>query len=237
MHETQWVKALARSLDEAEAQFREHVERLGGPDNWWTMMGAWNETTGEVHVPPPPPLDDGLLLADLTPEERAEHEAEHAREVEEDARVLRDEYASREAWLRSAWETAASSLEVGGLPWMTFGEASPDVVAAYERFRTIPLPEMARSFLASARDLIVKHYADAFLEGDDLGGAPDLPATIAQARRVGLTEAFEAFVHALRDPRRAPHVPFLRGMGPYSWPAHLVGDGDGVIYLMVDMHR
>ena len=42
---------------------------------------------------------------------------------------------------------------------------------------------------------------------------------------------------AVAEPRAAPHLPFLRDRGPYGWPAHLVGDGDRGIFLMIDMHR
>lgn len=218
MHETQYVKALAASIEDAEALFREQVERLGGPDNWWRLMGAWDERSGEVRVPPPEPVSEALL-EEMTPEEREEDARQAALEQEEDLRVLRDEYASREPWVRAAWECAASAYGVAGLPWMTFGEPSDDDLAAFVRFRAIPLDAMPAHFLTAAREALA---------------APDPPP-----HQIGLAELCQHLADAIADPGQARHLPFLREQGPNSWPAHLVGDGDAdhAIYLMIDMHR
>ena len=59
----------------------------------------------------------------------------------------------------------------------------------------------------------------------------------ASSRRIGLVRAFETIFAAIRDDAAVPHLPFLRARRLADWPSHLVGDGGGVIYLMVDVSR
>ncbi len=222
MHETQFVKALAATREEAIEQFAAHVRAFGGVDSWWTLTGALDPVTGAIHVPPPsiPEWTDPAHVGEL--------HAQHA----EEARVLREEYGTIEVWLQAAWEAAASSWEVGDLPWLPLGDPTPAQVQAIARFRSVPLEELPRWFLREAHDQIQRRYRDLPLDGS--AGA------LGASRRLGVVHAFEAVFAAVRDEVAAAHLPFLRGQGVYDWPSHLVGEGGGgvsVQYLMIDMHR
>jgi hypothetical protein len=215
MHETQYVKALATSLDEAIEQFAEHVRRHGGVDNWWTLTGALNAETGAIHVPAPsvPEWTD--------PDHATEMKQAHA----EEARVLREEYATIEVWRQAAWEAAAAAVGVGGLPPPGVGDPAPAQVHATARFRTVALDELPRWFLREAREELVRRYGEVGI---------DEPA---DPSRAVLAAAFEALLAARADEEAASHLPFLRDQRVDAWPSHRVGDGARVFYLMIDMHR
>jgi hypothetical protein len=218
MHEAQYAKALATTLDEALDRFGAHVKEHAPSDTWWTWLGGLDAATGELHVPPPsiPEWADAAHAGRL----RAEHG--------EKARIVFEEFGTIEVWLQAAWERAAATFGIGGLPPPHAGDPSPAQVQAIARFRTVPVEELARWFLREARALVVRRYREVALDGSDVDAA---------ALRLSAAHAFEAIYSAVHDGADASHLPFLRGQGLFDWPAHLVGDGPGVFYLMVDVNR
>jgi hypothetical protein len=219
MHQAQFVSAHADGLEAALTLFGEHVDRTGGPDNWWSWHLAFEVEGGRLHFAAPPE-DDG----------RSESE----RRADEDR--VRAKYGREDDWIRAPWLRILSHCELAGIPWMKVKvdePMAPEEQATHALLGDLPVSEIPTWFLRTALVSLHEHYAEVAIPGDRL--ADQLKAW----RRRKLTTAFESVYEKhyleLGSSDGAP-LPYLPQRSPDEWPAHVVGDVGPSFYLLIDMH-
>lgn len=236
MHQSQFVKALCGTLDEALTLMAQHVTQHGGVDNWWTWEVA-RLPEGAVKVRE---RDEAELASWLEGSEGAQRQErlQMIRDrLDQEAAALMGRWQRQERWLREPWLGVLSELELAGMPWMTSSlgdKAGPEERETKARIRRMAPGRIPAWFLKEARDELARRYAEAALPPDGITDA------MASVRRRILGAAFESVYEALaREDAEAAHLPYRRGCSPYEWPAHLIGaDAQaGPIFLLVDMHR
>jgi hypothetical protein len=220
VHQTQWVRAQAGSLDEALTLVRAHVEALGDVDNWWRWTLA-RLPDGEVRVRA---LED-YEKEDLSPEELAEHTAW--------AQEAPATWRPTERWTSGAWGEAWTQLGLQGLQPVRLGALSERDRKTLAELARTPVTSLPRRFLDTALASLKKSYG-----GLDLDVEPRFASMTSRAR-ADRARAFERVYQLLADEHAdAGHLPFLRDEAPYQWPAHLLGDREDaqVFHLALDMH-
>jgi hypothetical protein len=219
MHQVQWVRAHARSLDEALTLFTAHVKQHGTVDNWWHWTMA-RPPRGAVQVRPL----EAWEKKDLT---KAELSARQRR-----ARAAPSVWASRQLWEVQAWCAVWTQLGLQGLEPITLGEASSAQRATLARVRATNTRELPQRFLAVTLEALRAGYAKASLE--DLSMFASISSGTRAARAAAFERVFQLLAGGLPD---AEALPFLRDESPNDWPAHLVGElGAPAFLIAIDMH-
>lgn len=233
MHQTQYVKARAESLEEALSAFTEHIQQNGGIDNWWHWLGAFEPEGIRVVTPPPESFPRFPFAED--DEERAELIAD----IKEQAAYFNQHFAKEDTWRRMPWIAIFSNLSLGGVPWMAFDDSSTDAerrtLASLRRRAPDKIPLW---FLKLALQELKQEYGALRLPPKPERPG-QTPLYLSASRRRDLALAFERVYDAQYSPFSdlKPNLPYLPGLSPYEWPAHLVGNGSKVFYILVDMHK
>jgi hypothetical protein len=217
MHQPQFVKAHADGLEAALTLFGQHVDRTGGPDNWWSWHAAFEVEGAGLRFAPPSEGDPWSETERRAYEER-----------------LRADYGREDAWIRAPWLRILSHCELAGIPWMKLNDSvGPEEQATHALLEDLPVSEIPTWFLKTALASLGKHYAEVAIPGDPIADQTK------SWRRRKLATAFESVYEKqylqLGSSEPAP-LPYLPERSPIEWPAHLVGDGGPSVYVLVDMH-
>lgn len=162
MHQLQWARVQADSLDDALARFGAHVERHGGVDNWWSWVMALDGDV--VHV------------REKEPWERDDHT---------DVRVETAQWLSTEAWVKGAWAEVWAHLGLEGLEPIQLGAPSAAELAKVQELAGLSAAQLRERFFAIAQPLEEPR-------ADDDGIFADQRRALNEARRDALTALHEA---------------------------------------------
>lgn len=232
MHQTQFVKARAETLEDALKAFTQHVDANGGIDNWWHWLCAFEPDGARITTPPPESFPSFPFASD--DKDRAELIAQ----IEAQAKYAHKHFSKEDAWNRQPWYGIFSTLHLAGVPWMKFDDSMTDdemvTKRAIRRKSPANIPEW---FLSILLEELRSAYASVSVPPKKKKETNIIDA-LEDAKRKNWAAAFERVYEALYSPMTdsKPDLPYLRGLSPYEWPAHLVGQGPKVFYLMVDMH-
>ncbi len=193
-HQVHWVRARARTLEQALAAFDDQVVRVGHVDNWFNWELAR--------------LDDGTVLS-------------------RDPSAWRPDdlelFVEPSTWLRATWTELYAHVGLDGVRGPVIGALHPN--DPEERGWLVgPPPEERRSGLLPA-----------IRRGLATPPKPEWPRILHESWQARLADALLR-VEALSAAELA-QLPFVRGAAPDDWPAHEVGEGDGMVLLAVDMHH
>lgn len=218
MHQTQWVRAHAASLDAALAAFTAHVEARGHRNNWWKWTLA-RLSSGEVIARTLEPYETRDLDADELAA-RAEAVARAKLELRDPAR-----------WAASAWVEVWAQLGLDALSPVRLGGASERERAAIDSVLATPPADFTRRFLETTLRAQRDSYARFSL--DARGPETTIESPLRAARAIALERVHQVTLLEYE----ASALPFLRNEAPDDWPAHLLGAGSApAILLAVDMH-
>ncbi len=235
MHQTQFVKARAQTLEEALNAFTEHIKQNGGIDNWWHWLGAFEPQSARITTPPPEAFPRFPFA------ESDEERSELIAQIKDQALYFNQHFSKEDAWKRLPWHAIFSNLQLAGIPWMKLGNESSDAEkstrAALRRKSPAKIPEW---FLQLLLGELRSEYAALHIPPKTKKQKPeDSPLYLNAACRRDRSLAFERVYEALYSPFSdlKEDLPYLPGLNPYEWPAHLVGKGPSVFYILIDMHK
>ncbi|MBP9203931.1 MAG: hypothetical protein KBG28_08225 [Kofleriaceae bacterium] len=177
MHQLQWARVRADSLEDALACVQAHVDAHGSADNWWSWVMAHDGEGVRVRE------REGWEVQD-------EHPADQAAR-EQAARAAPVRWASIEAWIQAAWIAVWAHLGLDGVEPIQLGAPSAEARATTQLLHTLSAAQLRERFLLVAPAVTPP--------------PPDLPGILADHRRA-LNEARLEAVAALGDAPAAPFL-------------------------------